>query len=231
MEKRNFGTSSDINLISCCDCGKERTIDRFSKDLSKRNKKRPYCKECDRKKYRLYRKKILKARREYRLKNREKILNQKMRYYSKNRARIRSAARNKYISNRRAILDKNIRWRRESIQGRYMDCRRGAEKRGLLFEITKDRYMKIISSDCFYCGCAPGRTGVDRFDNSIGYIDENVVPSCMSCNRMKNDHVFFDFIGRITRLWSRWGSAPEIKTVKAALAWRNGVEQSPVVLT
>lgn len=59
---------------------------------------------------------------------------------------------------------------------------------------------------CYYCGALPekrpsqrGRSsilasGIDRVDNNVGYIADNVVPCCTWCNQAKNSHSAEDFI-------------------------------------
>jgi hypothetical protein len=73
-----------------------------------------------------------------------------------------------------------------------------AIRKGVAFELTLEEFIKITSSDCFYCGSKPSSiqrrqnhqgfyiyNGIDRVDNSIGYIKENVVPCCWECNSAK----------------------------------------------
>ncbi len=88
-----------------------------------------------------------------------------------------------------------------------------AEKRGLCFSLTRQEFVELIQSSCFYCGDWPNQrihkkkhkdfryTGVDRRDNTIGYIKTNVVPCCNICNMMKrdlNESVFTEQVMKIT---------------------------------
>jgi len=63
-----------------------------------------------------------------------------------------------------------------------------AEEKGYEFNISFEEFKKIIESDCFYCGCKRGLNlnTIDRLDSNLGYIKENMVPSCKTCNFMKN---------------------------------------------
>ena len=74
-----------------------------------------------------------------------------------------------------------------------------ALKQGRAFELTEDEFRALTQQDCFYCGAKPRLkvvksgvftseylyNGVDRVDNSIGYVMTNVVPCCFDCNHAK----------------------------------------------
>lgn len=90
-----------------------------------------------------------------------------------------------------------------------------AEKRNLLWRISVKQFKRLVSSDCFYCGAAPRvmstsayraggnavlLNGIDRKDSAKGYLTQNVVPCCTTCNRMKwslSTKEFFDQIRKI----------------------------------
>ena len=71
----------------------------------------------------------------------------------------------------------------------WNDLCRGAVNRSMLMVLTFDQVTSIIGRPCFYCGryseCL--LNGLDRFDNSKGYILSNVQPCCTMCNMMKHD--------------------------------------------
>jgi hypothetical protein len=92
---------------------------------------------------------------------------------------------------------------------------RNAQYRDLPWELTDDDFDKLTSSDCHYCGLPPGRvfrsgayiggefvySGLDRLDNTAGYVPGNVVPCCWDCNRAKSDLSYDEFmtwLGRVT---------------------------------
>lgn len=75
-----------------------------------------------------------------------------------------------------------------------------AGKRGYEFSLTHDEIKKlIVGAPCFYCGKKPmyseyikdcGKivfNGIDRVDNSLGYVSGNVVACCKQCNTMKSN--------------------------------------------
>lgn len=83
----------------------------------------------------------------------------------------------------------------------YDAIKRSAIHRGLEFKLLKEEVVKLLHLPCHYCGnmesnIFKGRSkthkskiykynGIDRVDNSKGYISENVVPCCWRCNDMK----------------------------------------------
>lgn len=87
--------------------------------------------------------------------------------------------------------------------------RNNAKSRGLEMGLSKAEMLKLMRLDCFYCGAPPGnhrRTrgnttvlwqGIDRLDNSKGYVAENVVPCCKRCNVTKNDQSLEEFLQHI----------------------------------
>ena len=91
---------------------------------------------------------------------------------------------------------------------------RGARRRGLEYNLTRDEFKTLIESNCHYCGTEPNtlnhvsrvkdnefyRNGIDRVDNSKGYISTNVVSCCKTCNIAKNnmgENEFYEWIDRI----------------------------------
>ena len=84
------------------------------------------------------------------------------------------------------------------VLGQYQ---RNAQRRGLAWEVTDEDFDKLTSSDCHYCGYPPSRiyrggkyeggefvySGLDRLDNTAGYVAGNVVSCCTDCNRAKSD--------------------------------------------
>lgn len=84
-----------------------------------------------------------------------------------------------------SIQDKYI----TSPKGRYKASILVARKKGQEFALTFNEYTNLISKTCHYChsDLSPYGIGLDRLDNSLGYIPSNVVPCCPSCNRIRSD--------------------------------------------
>lgn len=74
----------------------------------------------------------------------------------------------------------------------------GAKKRNFEFHLSYETVLNYISKDCFYCGIKPKTlkeaiggniyyNGIDRVDNSIGYVESNCVTCCKQCNLAKHN--------------------------------------------
>ncbi len=83
----------------------------------------------------------------------------------------------------------------------YNYYRVGARQRHLDFELTRLDVTNLIHTACHYCGDPPNNNcqvireggnipikigGIDRLDNSKGYILNNCVPCCYTCNKAKS---------------------------------------------
>lgn len=80
----------------------------------------------------------------------------------------------------------------------YLKYRIRAEERGYSFELTKEEFRILTKQNCYYCGCEPKHlaggknsngkyvyNGIDRWDNSKGYMTGNCVSCCGDCNKRK----------------------------------------------
>lgn len=100
-----------------------------------------------------------------------------------------------------------------ALNSLYSHTRQGAIVRNLDWKISKDRFAKLSKQNCHYCGAEPSQiygknhngtyvyNGIDRVDNSIGYIIENCVPCCGVCNRMKHSMPVNKFLNHIKNIY------------------------------
>jgi len=94
--------------------------------------------------------------------------------------------------------------------------KQSAEKRGYEWNLTFEQVQKIVHKPCKYCNTPPsihidtsskfrGKSellvsGIDRVDNSKGYVEDNIVPCCSFCNRAKNtltEQSFFEWVKKV----------------------------------
>lgn len=91
-----------------------------------------------------------------------------------------------------------------------------AKRRGYVFELSEESCHKIMKMDCYYCGIEPSQiykhgdcfgdfvyNGMDRYDNTLGYIEGNVVPCCKDCNYAKRAMSVQEFENWIQRVHKR----------------------------
>lgn len=84
--------------------------------------------------------------------------------------------------------DKRDRGYRTNVEVQYYEYTRQSKKRDYEFLLSKEKFENLLTSNCHYCGVTRKKylVGIDRLDNSKGYIEDNVVPCCKICNMMKN---------------------------------------------
>jgi len=92
--------------------------------------------------------------------------------------------------------------KRNSKKLQYNIYKRTAGYKKLDFTITYDDYVNIVDKDCHYCGTIQekGFNGIDRKDQTKGYLLDNCVSCCKMCNYMKgscSDEVFIKRIEHI----------------------------------
>lgn len=71
-----------------------------------------------------------------------------------------------------------------------------AAKKGQAVDLSFEDWTKLITNaDCHYCGekiTHKSGCSLDRKDSDLGYSLDNVVPCCVSCNRMKNNILTYE---------------------------------------
>lgn len=105
-----------------------------------------------------------------------------------------------------------------SINSAYRDFTKSARRRKIKVEITKEEFIYISTKPCIYCGQHPEsvtnkngklngdflHNGIDRVNNSIGYVKNNVVPCCWNCNRAKGTLTMEEFKNWIQKIKNHW---------------------------
>lgn len=101
----------------------------------------------------------------------------------------------------------------------YYTYKHGAKSRNYSFNLTKEEFKTITSNNCHYCNKIPSQVknkqakkspfskdyiynGIDRKDNNIGYELSNCLPCCKTCNIMKTDMKYEDFIEHISKIYN-----------------------------
>jgi hypothetical protein len=81
----------------------------------------------------------------------------------------------------------------------WRDFKNGAVKRELILTVNFEEFKTIVVKPCVYCGhfALDSYNGIDRFDNSKGYISTNVKPCCTRCNMMKSGQTIEEFIDKV----------------------------------
>ncbi len=92
---------------------------------------------------------------------------------------------------------------------------KNASKRTIVFNLSDVKFKNLTKGYCYYCGISPykiretlpGRkykytfNGIDRVDNTTGYIISNCVSCCSRCNYMKRNYSKDLFLTRIEEVF------------------------------
>lgn len=96
------------------------------------------------------------------------------------------------------------------------NTKRAAKERGYSWGLTKEEVRRITSGNCYYCDSLPKYkasrltsncrgeylyNGIDRVDNTKGYILTNVVSCCYVCNIAKHTMSKSDFLCWVSRVY------------------------------
>lgn len=100
-----------------------------------------------------------------------------------------------------------------SANALYTSYSKSAKYRNHEFNISKEYFLNVTKQNCHYCGDPPKNkfkrkdyngsyiyNGIDRKDNSQGYIEGNCLPCCFTCNKAKNTIPYDEFILWIQKL-------------------------------
>lgn len=119
---------------------------------------------------------------------------------------------------RRTIVSKATRavdGYKSSLMRLVYTYRASAKKKGVPFALTILEFEQLVLRDCTYCGQPPDKlrdmsvvdeerkyyfSGIDRVDNSKGYVPENCAPCCTRCNWMKRELSSEHFLQHATKI-------------------------------
>lgn len=106
-----------------------------------------------------------------------------------------------YRTNSDAHREGNRRYYRTAI-GRFKRSVNRAKSCELDWDIPLKEYALLLKKRCYLCNGKLNETGsgLDRLDNSLGYLLTNVKPCCWKCNSMKSDLSSIDFIKHIRKI-------------------------------
>ena len=178
----------EYTMKKCSYCKKEKTLAEFGRLSSSKDGYRRECREC---------------RKRYWKKAPEEI--EKWKEWRKDYMRqLGINSRGRIVSEE----TKNKKRRKDKLHWETHDYDLAAKKRTHYnyqrkgFSAGLEKFVELVTSKCFYCGCDPDsittvcrytkygtgcfkHLGLDRVDNIKGYELENIVPCCWRCNNAK----------------------------------------------
>ena len=129
-------------------------------------------------------------------------------YYQRYRDKKRSENEGEYLKNNaenaKKWRDSNkehlSKYRSNDINQRTYDIKRNSIRRDIYWDssMTEEVCENMICLECHYCGylSLDKLNGIDRIDNTRGYIVDNCVSCCSICNRMKGSLDYVTYINR-----------------------------------
>lgn len=106
-----------------------------------------------------------------------------------------------YISGLRLVRNEEI-WH-DIKYVNYKKYKDRAENKGIEFSITEEEFNILTREKCIYCNKEKTDThtnGIDRYDNSIGYVFDNCVSCCFECNTMKWQFTYDKFMDQCKKI-------------------------------
>lgn len=91
-----------------------------------------------------------------------------------------------------------------NYNSKYDNYETSANKRNLTFDIDKDIYDNVTFNPCYLCGkenTEKHHNGLDRYDSSIGYVYDNIRPCCGTCNYMKKNLNYTEFMDKCFEIY------------------------------
>lgn len=87
----------------------------------------------------------------------------------------------------------------------YCKYKYRANKKNLEFSISKDDFDNLTRQNCYICNkpkTDSHSNGIDRYDNTKGYVESNVMPCCGECNYMKSNLDYNAFIDKLLKIFN-----------------------------
>jgi hypothetical protein len=87
----------------------------------------------------------------------------------------------------------------------YNSYKNRAIRKNIEFFISEEDYEYITSLTCYLCGKESNTThsnGIDRINNELGYINDNVAGCCGECNYMKKNYQYDEFIEKLINIYN-----------------------------
>lgn len=92
------------------------------------------------------------------------------------------------------------------ISGNYKQYSISAKNRDIDFSLSEKDFQRVTKESCYMCGKENSehhRNGIDRFDNSVGYIESNCKSCCNTCNMMKNRFSYEDVMNKFNKIMEK----------------------------
>lgn len=124
------------------------------------------------------------------------------------RNNLNSGIRKKYNNsyhkkNSRKIKSKRSA-RKKTPHGRFIQYVANARRKNYAFDISEEQFISLTQNKCYYCDeytYGTNFVGLDRINSKEGYTQNNIVPCCEFCNRMKMEKELTAFLSKIEKIY------------------------------
>ena len=95
------------------------------------------------------------------------------------------------------------------IEQQFFSLKEMYEKAGCKYVISYDYFIKLISGNCFFCGEHKAEMSVIRTDKTKDISDNNCIPICDVCDKMKGRLEPTEFVRHCCKIFIKFFSKTE----------------------
>lgn len=184
-----FATDKGVRTKTCVVCRMANKVQNAKRDRAHRNKsaRERYAANPE----------SHEVKKEWVLHNRAKIADIWRAFRARKRAKLgdevylreNADAAQKWRDANPSLMEAQYQRNKDSREFQYRIYFRKARAADMEFAISFDDFVAVVNTPCEYCGTLPPRgfCGVDRIDNTRGYVAGNCASCCSMCNYMKGD--------------------------------------------
>ena len=138
--------------------------------------------------------------------NKERLKEKYKKYYYTRKKKTIENVRNWQKNNKDKVSDINGKWKEKNLDKiRYFTYKSQAKEDKKEWNLTFEEFKKFWQKPCYYCGTEIKTVGIDRVNNTKGYIKENCVSCCKYCNRAKSDMNKDEFLNHCKKIIKHQG--------------------------
>ena len=168
-------------MKQCSKCKRKLDKSEFDKDKAQKDGLHNQCKNCEK---------------QYRQKHKKEIKQYQKQYHQEHKEE----------------RNQHTRQYHQTLPGRYVIYKTNAKNRNYEFKLSLFDFASIIIQSCYYCDKKDGiYNGIDRINNSKGYIKDNCVPCCKACNFMKKAQTKEKFITKCIQIANHFKNSKKVK--------------------
>lgn len=92
----------------------------------------------------------------------------------------------------------------EKLKQQYWNYVIQSKKKDREFQLSRNFFQLFEKKECIYCTQKLDTSRIDRINNTIGYIVDNIVPCCKDCNYLKKDLSLEEFLLHVEKIKTKF---------------------------